>query len=142
MTLQKKIKDTAQFVYEGLGPGHAEGIYRDAMSVQLQEEGYIVKTEAPVSITFITKKKKEMIVGNGRIDLLIQSKTKKSEKIILELKCVQPIIKNNSTNIENTKEYLQLSKYLHSIKSAKKGMIINFPFPLADDGNVEIFMGK
>ena len=83
-----------------------------------------------------------MIVGNGRIDLLIQSKTKKSEKIILELKCVQPIIKNNSTNIENTKEYLQLSKYLHSIKSAKKGMIINFPFPLADDGNVEICMGK
>ena len=83
-----------------------------------------------------------MIVGNGRIDLLIQSKTKKSEKIILELKCVQPIIKNNSTNIENTKEYLQLSKYLHSIKSAKKVMIINFPFPLADDGNVEIFMGK
>ena len=142
MTLQKKIKDIAQFVYEGLGPGHAEGIYRDAMSVQLQEEGYIVKTEAPVSITFITRKKKEMIVGNGRIDLLIQSKTKKSEKIILELKCVQPIIKNNSTNIENTKEYLQLSKYLHSIKSAKKGMIINFPFPLADDGNVEIFMGK
>ena len=54
MTLQKKIKDIAQFVYEGLGPGHAEGIYRDAMSVQLQEEGYIVKTEAPVSITFIT----------------------------------------------------------------------------------------
>ena len=142
MTLQKKIKDIAQFVYEGLGPGHAEGIYRDAMSVQLQEEGYIVKTEAPVSITFITKKKKEMIVGNGRIDLLIQSKTKKSEKIILELKCVQSIMKNNSTNLENTKEYLQLSKYLHSIKSAKKGMIINFPFPLADDGNVEIFMGK
>ena len=142
MTLQKKIKEIAQYVYDGLGPGHAEGIYRDAMSIQLQEEGYIVKTEAPVSITFITKKKKEMIVGNGRIDLLIQSKTKKSEKIILELKCVQPIIKNNSTNIENTKEYLQLSKYLHSIKSAKKGMIINFPFPLADDGNVEIFMGK
>ena len=84
MTLQKKIKEIAQYVYDGLGPGHAEGIYRDAMSIQLQEEGYIVKTEAPVSITFITKKKKEMIVGNGRIDLLIQSKTKKNEKIILE----------------------------------------------------------
>ena len=81
MTLQKKIKEIAQYVYESLGPGHAEGIYRDAMSIQLQEEGYIVKTEAPVSITFITKKKKEMIVGNGRIDLLIQSKTKKNEKI-------------------------------------------------------------
>ena len=91
MTL--KIKDIAQYVYDGLGPGHAEGIYRDAMSIQLQEEGYIVKTEAPVSITFITKKKKEMIVGNGRIDLLIQSKTKKNEKIILELKCVQSIMK-------------------------------------------------
>tara|TARA_B110000003_G_scaffold104386_1_gene106678 strand:- start:13024 stop:13452 length:429 start_codon:yes stop_codon:yes gene_type:complete len=142
MTLQKKIKDIAQYVYDGLGPGHAEGIYRDAMSIQLQEEGYIVKTEAPISITFITKKKKEMIVGNGRIDLLIQSKTKKNEKIILELKCVQSIMKNNSTNLENTKEYLQLSKYLHSIKSAKKGMIINFPFPPADDGNVELVGNK
>ena len=106
MTLQKKIKEIAQYVYDSLGPGHAEGIYRDAMSIQLQEEGYIVKTEAPVSITFITKKKKEMIVGNGRIDLLIQSKTKKNEKIILELKCVQPLLKNDSKNIENTKEYL------------------------------------
>ena len=142
MTLQKKIKEIAQYVYESLGPGHAEGIYRDAMSIQLQEEGYIVKTEAPVSITFITKKKKEMIVGNGRIDLLIQSKTKKNEKIILELKCVQPLLKNDSKNIENTKEYLQLCKYLDSITTAKKGMIINFPFPSADDGYVEIFLSK
>ena len=63
MTLQKKIKEIAQYVYESLGPSHAEGIYRDAMSIQLQEEGYIVKTEAPVSITFITKKKKEMDCG-------------------------------------------------------------------------------
>lgn len=142
MTLQKKIKEIAQYVYDGLGPGHAEGIYRDAMSIQLQEEGYIVKTEAPVSITFITKKKKEMIVGSGRIDLLIQSKTKKNEKIILELKCVQPLLKNDSKNIENSKEYLQLCKYLDSITTAKKGMIINFPFPSADDGNVEIFLRK
>jgi hypothetical protein len=33
MTLQKKIKEIAQYVYESLGPSHAEGIYRDAMSI-------------------------------------------------------------------------------------------------------------
>lgn len=69
MTLQKKIKEIAQYVYESLGPSHAEGIYRDAMSIQLQEEGYIVKTEAPVSITFITKKKKEMDKSNEKTNI-------------------------------------------------------------------------
>ena len=43
--------------------------YVNAMSIQLQEEGYIVKTEAPVSITFITKKKKEMDKSNEKTNI-------------------------------------------------------------------------
>ena len=34
----KKITEIARHVYKTLGPCHAESIYRDAMSIQLQEE--------------------------------------------------------------------------------------------------------
>ena len=36
----KTIKQVAVYVYESLGPGHEEAIYRDAMSVELQDRGY------------------------------------------------------------------------------------------------------
>ena len=58
-------------MYETLGPGHEETIYRDAMSVELQNRGYTVKTEAPISIRYKTKKDKEMINGSGKIDLWV-----------------------------------------------------------------------
>ena len=66
----RTFKQVAKYVYETLGPCHEEAIYRDAMSVELQDRGYTVKTEAPISIRYKTKKGKEMIVGSGKIDLL------------------------------------------------------------------------
>ena len=67
----RTIKQVAKYVYDTLGPGHEEAIYRDAMSVELQDRGYTVKTEAPISIRYKTKKGKEMIVGGAKIDLYI-----------------------------------------------------------------------
>ena len=55
----RTIKQVAKYVYKTLGPGHEEAIYRDAMSVELQDRGYTVKTEAPVSIQYTTKKGKK-----------------------------------------------------------------------------------
>ncbi len=51
----RTFKQVAKYVYETLGPGHKEAIYRDAMSVELQYRGYTVKTEAPISIRYKTK---------------------------------------------------------------------------------------
>ena len=45
--MNRTIKQVANYVYDKLGPGHEEAIYRDAMSVELQDRGYTVKTEAP-----------------------------------------------------------------------------------------------
>lgn len=67
----RTIKQVASYVYDTLGPGHEEAVYRDAMSIELQDRGYTVKTEAPVSIKYKTKKGKEMIVGGAKIDLYI-----------------------------------------------------------------------
>ena len=55
--MSKTIIDAAKYVYSTLGAGHEEAIYRDAMSVELQDRGFTVKTEAPVSIKYRSKKK-------------------------------------------------------------------------------------
>ena len=51
----RTIKQVAKYVYDTFGSGHEESIYRDAMSIELQDRGYTVKTEAPVSIKYKTK---------------------------------------------------------------------------------------
>jgi len=124
--IKNTIKDVAKYVYKTLGPGHAEVIYRDAMSVELQERGFKVKTEAPVSIRFKTKKGKNMIVGSGKVDLFLE---KSNKFIVVELKTVGKIIKEKGkTNKHETREYIQLQKYLSAL-DIKIGMLINFPFP-------------
>jgi len=124
--MTKTIKQVAKYVYNILGPGHEEVIYRDAMSVELQDRGYTVKTEAPISIRYQTRKGNKMIVGSGKIDLYVQKAGKYS---VVELKTVGRIIKENSSKTkEDTKEYHQLKKYLEAL-DIKDGMLINFPFP-------------
>ena len=94
----RTIKQVAKYVYETLGAGHEEAIYRDAMSVELQDRGYTVKTEAPVSIQYTTKKGKKMIVGRGGIDLFIMKENimKENKYAVIELKAISRILKENS----------------------------------------------
>ena len=129
----RTIKQVAKYVYKTLGPGHEEAIYRDAMSVELQDRGYTVKTEAPVSIQYTTKKGKKMIVGRGGIDLYI---VKENKYAVIELKAIRRILKENSkTTKEGTKEYHQLKKYLEAL-DVETGVLINFPFPPEDEPEV------
>ena len=125
----RTFKQVAKYVYKTLGPGHEEAIYRDAMSVELQDRGYNVKTEAPISIRYKTKKGKEMIVGSGKIDLYV---TKGNNYSVIELKTVGRILKKKGSKTkEDTKEYHQLKKYLEALK-IENGLLINFPFPPED----------
>ena len=129
----RTIKQVAKYVYETLGAGHEEAIYRDAMSVELQDRGYTVKTEAPVSIQYTTKKGKKMIVGRGGIDLYI---VKENKYAVIELKAIRRILKENSkTTKEGTKEYHQLKKYLEAL-DVETGVLINFPFPPEDEPEI------
>ena len=129
----RTIKQVAKYVYKILGPGHEEAIYRDAMSVELQDRGYTVKTEAPISIQYTTKKGKKMIVGSGKIDLYV---TKAGKYSVIELKTVSRILKENSKKTkEDTKEYHQLQKYLKAL-DVETGVLINFPFPPEDEPEV------
>jgi|TARA_B100002003_G_scaffold196050_1_gene186110 GxxExxY protein len=109
-----------------MGAGHEEAIYRDALCMELQDKGYTIKTEAPVSITYTTSKGRKMIVGSGKVDLYI---SKKDDYAIVELKAITRMLKENSKKTkEDRKEYIQLQKYLAAL-SEKNGILINFPFP-------------
>ena len=124
--MSKTIIDAAKYVYSTLGAGHEEAIYRDALSIELQDRGFTVKTEAPVSIKYRSKKGKEMIGGRGKIDLYIM---KAKKYTVVELKTVGRILKEGGNKTkENTKEYIQLKKYLEAL-DIENGMLINFPFP-------------
>jgi len=124
--MSKAIIDAANYVYSTLGAGHEEVIYRDAMSIELQERGFTVKTEAPISIKYTSKKGKTMIVGSGKIDLYI---IKAGKYTVVELKTVSLILKEGGKKTkEDTKEYIQLKKYLNAL-DIENGMLINFPFP-------------
>jgi len=127
--MSKAIIDAAKYVYSTLGAGHEEAIYRDAMSIELQDRGFTVKTEAPVSIKYRSKKGKDMIVGSGKIDLYIM---KAGKYTVVELKTVGRILKEGGKKTkEQTKEYIQLKKYLEAL-DIENGMLINFPFPPED----------
>ena len=131
--MSKTIIDAAKYVYSTLGAGHEEAIYRDALSIELQDRGFTVKTEAPVSIKYRSKKGKDMIVGSGKIDLYI---IKAGKYTVVELKTVGRILKEGGKKTkEDTKEYIQLKKYLEAL-DIKNGMLINFPFPSEDKPEV------
>ena len=124
--MSKTIIDAAKYVYSTLGAGHEEAIYRDAMSIELQDRGFTVKTEAPISIKYKSKKGKDMIVGSGKIDLYIM---KAGKYTVVELKTVGRILKEGGKKTkEDTKEYIQLKKYLEAL-DIENGLLINFPFP-------------
>ena len=134
----RTIKQVAKYVYKTLGAGHEEAIYRDAMSIELQDRGYTVKTEAPVSIQYTTKKGKKMIVGRGGIDLFIMKENimKENKYAVIELKAISRILKENSKKTkEDTKEYHQLKKYLEAL-DVETGVLINFPFPPEDEPEI------
>ena len=94
---------------------------------------YTVKTEAPISIRYKTKKGKEMIVGGAKIDLYI---TKAKKYAVIEFKTVGKILKENSKKTkDDTKEYHQLQKYLGAL-DVETGVLINFPFPPDDEPEI------
>ena len=143
-SIESVIGEAAKRVYEELGAGHQEVIYREAMSIELQDQGYMVKTEMPVSIKYTTTNEKVVIVGDSRADLYIE---KNGEKAVIELKTVAPLLKEDKDGKEkkdkdgkekkdkdgkekkiNTRDIFQLQKYLEAL-SEKKGFLINFPFP-------------
>src|SRR5690348_4816721 len=77
-------------VYNTLGYGFLEKVYENALIYELQKRSLIIKQQAPIKVYY-----KSQIVGEYFADLLIQ------EKVILELKTVEGIIKAHEAQLVN-----------------------------------------
>ena len=92
-------------VYNELGHGFLEAVYREAMIVALRSKDLIVEREKTVTVEF-----RGEIVGVFRTDLLVQN------CVVVELKCARTIESNHEAQLLN---YLKATKF-------EVGLLLNF----------------
>ena len=100
-----KIIGCAYKVFNQLGFGFLESIYRKAMIIELSKAGLKVDEEKPLQVFYDNK-----IVGNFSIDLFVE------DTVVVELKSVRGLLKEHE---------VQLVNYLKGIKR-DVGLLINF----------------
>lgn len=92
-------------VYNELGCGFLESVYREAMGVALTQAGLRVKTEVPVPVSF-----RGVVIGMFRADLIVNG------IVLVELKAVDQIAKQHESQI------------MHYIRATpiEVGLLMNF----------------
>jgi GxxExxY protein len=110
----QRIVDIAIRIQKELGPGLLESVYEAVMAESLNQEGFDVRRQHPVSITFHGLRFDE----GFRADLIVDS------KVIVELKCVEKI---NNAHKKQLLTYLRLT-------NIKLGYLLNFSESLMKQG--------
>lgn len=78
--LTGRIIGAAIAVHKELGPGFVEGIYEEAICVELEESGIVFERQKSVPIFYRGRK-----VGEHRLDLLVD------QTVVLELKAISQL---------------------------------------------------
>lgn len=102
--LSEQVIGAAIEVHRALGPGFQEITYHRALMIELEEVGLAVDTEVPVELRY-----KGRVIGEGRIDLLVEG------KLVVELKAAA---------VNPQKYRRQVIAYLKATDK-KLGLIIN-----------------
>jgi GxxExxY protein len=103
--LTHKIIGCAYGVFNQLGFGFLESIYRKAMVIELNKAGLKVDEEKPLEVFY-----DDIMVGNFSEDLFVE------DTVVVELKSAQSLLVEHE---------VQLVNYLMGIKS-DIGLLINF----------------
>jgi GxxExxY protein len=103
--LTEKIIQVFYEVYNELGHGFLESVYRNAMEIGLRQSGLIVTRELPIAVWFRGED-----VGDFRADLMVQ------ELVLLELKTSESISRSHEA---------QLYNYLRATQ-VEVGLLLNF----------------
>jgi len=103
--LTHKIIGCAYNVFNELGFGFLESIYKKAMIIELAKNKLKVEAEKPLKVYYDNQ-----IVGDFFIDLYVE------DKVIVELKSVQNLVKEHE---------VQLVNYLQGLQK-DIGLLINF----------------
>ncbi len=111
--LIERVIGAAIEVHRALGPGFQEITYHRALMIELDLCGITHKSELPVSLGY-----KGQVIGEGRIDLLIES------RLVVELKAAE----------SNPRTYSrQVASYLKAT-GLEIGLVINFHAAVLKDG--------
>lgn len=100
-----KIIGSAYRVYNQLGFGFLESVYKKAMIIELSKNNFKVEKEKPLKVYYDNQ-----VVGDFYVDLFVQ------DEIIVELKSVQNLSKEHE---------VQLVNYLNGLNK-EIGLLINF----------------
>jgi len=100
-----KIIGAAYKVYNALGFGFLESVYKKAMVIELSKDNLKVEPEKPLKVYYDGQ-----IVGDFYVDLFVE------EAVVVELKSVQNLSKEHE---------VQLVNYLNGLKK-DIGLLINF----------------
>ena len=103
--LTGRIIACAIAVHKALGPGFLESVYEAAMAVELKHAGLKVESQKPLQIFY-----REFLVGEHRLDLLIE------DKIIVELKAISEL---EDIHFAIVRSYLKAANLEH-------GLLLNF----------------
>jgi len=100
-----KIIGCAYTVFNKLGFGFLESVYKKAMIIELTKNNMKVEDEKPLQVYYDNQ-----VVGEFSADLFVE------DTVVVELKSVQNIVKNHE---------VQLVNYLNGLKK-DIGLLINF----------------
>jgi len=103
--LSKEIIAAAYRVHKELGHGFLEKVYKNALALELEENGIECSIEIPLQVEYHDK-----VVGEYYADIIVDN------KIILEIKAVSDLVKAHE---------VQLVNYLKAT-GVKLGLLINF----------------
>ena len=103
--LTHKIIGCAYTVFNQLGFGFLEIVYRKAMVIELSKSGLKVEEEKALQVYY-----DEVVVGNFSVDLYVEN------TVVVELKSVQNTVEGHE---------VQLVNYLNGLKK-EIGLLINF----------------
>ena len=103
--ITRKIIGSAYQVYNTLGFGFLESVYKKAMVIEFTKNNLRVEEEKPLKVYYDNQ-----VVGDFYVDLFVE------EAVIVELKSVQNLTKEHE---------VQLVNYLNGLRK-EIGLLINF----------------
>jgi GxxExxY protein len=103
--ITSKIIGCAYTVFNALGFGFLESVYKKALVIELCKQSMAVEEEKPLKVYYEDK-----VVGEFFVDLFVEN------EIVVELKSVENLIKVHE---------VQLVNYLNGLKK-EIGLLINF----------------
>jgi GxxExxY protein len=103
--LSQKIIDCFFKVYNRLGNGFLESVYKKAMVIELSKAGLHVETEKPIPVFY-----ESQVIGDFYADLVVE------ECIIVELKAVHTLLPEHNAQLLN---YLKATEI-------EVGLLFNF----------------